>query len=78
MLVSQVIEMLQANYKSNDSIYIEWWDSDIYQDEDAPLSEDVWARAVEIAEDADHSYIHGLVWDMLGEALSEAKEELDV
>ena len=75
MLVRQIIEILEANYKPDDSIYIEWWDSDIYQDDDAPIDGEVWARAVEIAEDADHSYIHGLVWDMLDCALSEAKEE---
>lgn len=77
MLVRQIIEILEANYKPDDNIYIEWWDSDIYQDDDAPIDEDVWARAVEIAEDADHSYIHSLVWDMLGDALSQAKEESD-
>ena len=75
MLVSQVIEIMQANYKPTDSIYIEWWDHDLFQDEDNSLTEETWARAVEIAEDADHSYLHGLVWEMLQEAVSQSKEE---
>lgn len=75
MLVSQVIETLQSSYKPTDEIYIDWWDTDVVQDPDNPISEEAWKRAIKIAEDADHSYIYGLVWEMLHEAVTLAKEE---
>ena len=75
MLVSQVIEIMKANYKPTDNIYIDWWDTDTVQGPGNQISEEDWARAIKIAEDADHSYIYSLVWEMLHEAVALAKED---
>ena len=74
MLVSQIIEVLQANYKPTDSLYIEWWDKEGI-DLGEPISNDVWARAIEIAEDGDQSYPNSMISEMLFDAIRYAEEE---
>ena len=74
MLVSQIIEVLQERYSPDTELFIEWWDKEGIPT-NMPISDDIWARAVEIAEDGDQSYPNGMISEMLFDAVAYAEEE---
>ena len=74
MLVRQIIEVLQERYSPETELFIEWWDKEGIAQGEA-ISDDIWARAVEIAEDGDQSYPNSMISEMLFDAVAYAEEE---
>lgn len=78
MLVRQIIEVLQERYSPETELFIDWWDKEhIEYSTGETMGNDVWARAVEIAEDGDQSYPNSMISEMLFDAVAYAREESD-
>lgn len=76
MLVRQIIEVLQERYSPETELFIEWWDKEgIEYSMGEAINNDVWARAVEIAEDGDQSYPNSMISEMLSNSIDYANGE---
>ena len=53
MKVKDVIERLQG-YNLDEEIVALWWGKDVFDDEDNPITDDVWSKVVKILDNASH------------------------
>lgn len=75
MKVKDMIAFLREK-DQEEELYTEWWTKAEFADMGLPFFDDAtWARAIELATDADHSYVHGLTREMLVTAIEDAIEE---
>lgn len=75
MKVKDMIAFLREK-DQEEEVYAEWWTKAEFADEGLPFFDDAtWARAVELAVDADHSYVHNITREMLVNAIQDAIEE---
>lgn len=75
MKIREIIEFLRDK-DQEEELYVEWWTKSEFADEGLPFFDDVtWERAVQLAVDADLSYIHTITRDMLIAAIYDAIEE---
>jgi hypothetical protein len=53
MKVKDVIKNMQ-DYNLEDEVVVLWWTKDIFDDEDNPITDEVWTKVVKILDDYSH------------------------
>jgi hypothetical protein len=70
MFVEDVIKTLQENYKPTDELFIEWWDADLFRDDNGePIESMVWSKAIHLVEQNPSPIIGEVVHDQIEDAI---------
>jgi hypothetical protein len=71
MKVKDVIKNMQ-NYNPEDEVVILWWTKDIFDEEDNPITDEVWVKVVKTLDDTSNlDFANQVISDEILEVLRE-------
>lgn len=76
MKVKDVIKNMQ-DYNLEDEVVVLWWTKDIFDDEDNPITDEVWIKVVKTLDDASHlDFAQQVISEEILEVLRENEVEV--